>query len=189
MQQAICKIGHSSDRGSSTRLPRVDRCHARSRGLHQWGDPLRRDLPSADERRNTVRQSRRARGARAGNQSRYWGEAPGRSLGRKNHRGSRRPARTPRGVRSNGRPFCQVARGDCPGRWCSEPGVHRGQRAGAGSLCGAVPGGRHGPRRRAGSAHGRRAYPGSLQRGHRGSPADRLRSDVRARRDARGHDS
>ena len=28
-----------------------------------------------------------------------------------------------------GAPFCQVARGDCRGRWHSQPGLHRGQRA------------------------------------------------------------
>ena len=37
----------------------------------------------------------------------------------------------------------------------SQPGVHRGQRAGLGSLCGVVPGSGSGPHRRAGSAHGR----------------------------------
>ena len=44
----------------------------------------------------------------------------------------------------------------------SQPGLHRGQRAGVGPLRRVVPGSRTGPRRRAGSAHGRRAYPGAV---------------------------
>jgi len=32
-------------------------------------------------------------------------------------------------------PFCQVACGDCRGRLSSQPRLHRGQRAGIGSLC------------------------------------------------------
>jgi hypothetical protein len=51
-----------------------------------------------------------------------------------NNRRSGRIARPPGGILSNGRPFCQVARGDRPGRWHSQPGLHRGQRAGAGPL-------------------------------------------------------
>ena len=61
-----------------------------------------------------------------------------------------------------------IAVGDCH----SQPGLHRGQRAGVGSLCRVVPGSRTGPRRRAGSAHGRRAYPGAVRRGNGGSPAN-----------------
>ncbi len=41
-----------------------------------------------------------------------------------------------------GAAFCQVARGDCHGRWHSQPGLHRGQRAGVGSLRRVVPGSR-----------------------------------------------
>jgi fructose-bisphosphate aldolase, class I len=55
----------------------------------------------------------------------------------------------------HGRPVCQVARGDCRGRLSSQPGLHRGERSGVGSLCRVVPGSRTGPRRRAGGAHGR----------------------------------
>ena len=47
---------------------------------------------------------------------------------------------------SDGRAFCQVARGDCHGRWHSQPGLHRGQRARAGPLCRVVPGSRTGSR-------------------------------------------
>jgi hypothetical protein len=89
---------------------------------------------------------------------------------------------------SNGRPFCQVARGDCRGRWHSQPGLHRGQRAGVGSLCRVVPGSRTGPRRRAGSAHGRRAYPGAVPRGNGGSPANGFQPALHTTGDAGGHD-
>jgi fructose-bisphosphate aldolase class I len=46
----------------------------------------------------------------------------------------------------------------CRGGCHSQPWLHRGQCACVGSLCRVVPGSRTGPCRRAGSAHGRRAY-------------------------------
>ena len=112
----------------------------------------------------------------------------GRSSRREDHRRSGRIARPPGRIRSNGRALCQVARGDRRGRRHSQPWLHRGQRAGAGPLRRAVPGSRTGPRRRAGSAHGRRAHPGALRRGDGGSPADGFRPALRATRDAGRHD-
>ena len=77
-----------------------------------------------------------------------------------------------------------IAMGDgIPSRGCD-----RGQRAGVGSLCRVVPGSRTGPRRRAGSAHGRRAYFGALLRGNGGGPASGFQPALRARGDAGGHD-
>ncbi len=69
-----------------------------------------------------------------------------------------------------------------------QPGLHRGQRAGVGSLCGLVPGSRTGPRGRAGSAHGRLAYPGAVQRSDRGSSANSVQAALHTTGDARGYD-
>ena len=66
------------------------------------------------------------------------------------------------------------------GRWPSQPELHRGQRARAGALCRVVPGSRTGSRRRTGSSHGRRAYPGAVSRSHGGSPAKRSSSSCTA---------
>ena len=90
-------------------------------------------------------------------------KAHGRSSRRENHRRSGRIARPPQGISSNGRAFCQVARGDRRGRWHSQPGLYRGQRARAGSLRRVVSGSRTRPRRRAGSAHGRWAHFGAMR--------------------------
>jgi hypothetical protein len=67
---------------------------------------------------------------------------------RENNRRSGRIARPPQRISCNGRPVCQVARGDCRGRERSQPGLRRGQCAGVGSLCRVVPGSRTSPRRR-----------------------------------------
>ena len=67
-------------------------------------------------------------------------------------------------------------------------GLHRGQRARVGSLCRVVPGSRTGPRRRAGSPHGRRAYPGAVPRGNGRSPANGFQPALHATRDAGRHD-
>ena len=50
-------------------------------------------------------------------------------------------------------------------------GLHRGQRACAGPLCGVVPGSRAGSHRRAGSPHGRANIPWSMPRRDRGRTA------------------
>ena len=84
-----------------------------------------------------------------------WRQGSCRPSRRENNRRSGRFARAPGGILANGSPFCQVARGDCRRRRHSQPGLHRGQRTGVGSLCRVVPGSGTGPRRRAGSAHGR----------------------------------
>ena len=77
-----------------------------------------------------------------------------------------------------------IALGDgIPSRGCIEANAQA-----LGSLCRVVPGSRTGPRRRAGSAHGRRAYPGAVPRGHRRSPANGFQPALHATGDARGHD-
>ena len=184
----FASVGDSPDRGGPARLSGVDCDHARSRRVHQWRDPLRRDDPPAEERWHSLRQSHHRCGNHSRHQSRHRRQGHGRSSRRENNRRSGRIARPPRGIFSNGRPFCQVARGDRHGRWHSQPGLHRGQRAGVGSLCRVVPGSRTGPRRRAGSAHGRRAYSGAVLRGNGGSPAHGLHPALRTTSDAGGHD-
>ena len=139
---------------------------------HQRRDPLRRDDPPAEEGRHSLCQSPRRCGNHSRHQSGHRRQGHGRSSRRKNHRRSGRIARPPGGILSNGRPFRQVARGDCHRRWHSQPGLHRGQRTRAGALCRVVPGSRTGSHRRAGSAHGRRPYPGAVPRGDGGSPAN-----------------
>ena len=54
-----------------------------------------------------------------------------------------------------------------PSRGCSEANAQA-----LASLCCVVPGSRTGSRHRAGSAHGLRSYPGAVQRGNKGSPAN-----------------
>ena len=59
---------------------------------------------------------------------------------RENHRRAGRIARPPQRIFSNGRPLCQVARGDHRSATDSQPGLHRSQCAGAGPLRRIVPG-------------------------------------------------
>ena len=77
-----------------------------------------------------------------------------------------------------------IALGDgIPSRGCIEANAQR-----AGSLCRVVPGSGTGPRRRAGSAHGGRAYSGAMLRGNGGSPANGFQPALLATRDAGGFD-
>ena len=55
-------------------------------------------------------------------------------------------------------------------------------------ICRVVPGGRTGARRRAGGAHGRRAYSKAVSRRHRGSPADGFQPALHTARDVGGND-
>ena len=185
----FAKLEHSANGGGPARVSGDDCDHARSWRVHQWRDSLRRNDPSAEEGRHSVSQSPHRCGNYSRHQSRYRSQGLGRSSRRKNHRRSGRIARPAQGIFSNGRAFCQVARGDCHRRWHSQPQLHRGQRARAGALRRVVPGSRTGSDRRAGSAHGRRSYSGAVPRGDGGSPANRFQPTEFPARAAGRHDS
>ena len=74
------------------------------------------------------------------------------------------------------------------GRWYSQPGLHRGQRARVGSLCRVMPGSRTGSSGRTGGAHGRRTYHGALLRGNGGGSAYGFQPALLPTRDAGGID-
>ena len=153
-------------------------------GVILYDETIRQSRADGD----AVRQGPRRGRHRARHQGRYRRQGSRGTSGREDHRGARRPARASPGLFQDGRAVRQMARGDRHRRGPSEPRLHRRQRARAGALRRALPGGRPRADRRARSADGRRPYDGALRGGDRSRVARRVRSARRSRRRARGDD-
>ena len=106
--------------------------------------------------RDAVREAARRQRDHPRDQGRHRRQGSGRRARREGDRGPRRPARAARGVQGPGRPLRQVACCDHDRRRNPDGVLHRGERARARALCGALPGAGPRPDRRARGADGRR---------------------------------
>ena len=187
--KTIRRAGDSPDRRGPARLSGTDRHHARSRGVHQRRDPLRRDDPPAEEGRHSVcRRPSPSAGIIPGIKVDTGAKDMAGHPGEKITEGLDGLRERLEEYSRMGARFAKwravIALGDgIPSRGCIEANAQALARYAA--LCQEAG---TGPRRRAGSAHGRRPYAGAVPRGDRGSPAHGLRPALRARGDAGGDD-
>ena len=176
MQRAICRVGDTADRANPARLEGSDREHAAASasavsGVILYDETIRQQ----NARRHSVRRSHH----RCGNHSPASKSTPA----RRRWRGipEKKCTEGLDGLRERLSAYVQmgarfakwravIAVGDAiPSRGCIDANAHALARYAA--LCQESW---HGAHRRAGSAHGRRAYAGSLQRGHARTSATRF---------------
>ena len=155
-QEAVRRDRRRVDRGEPPRLPEPPLHDARHGGVHRRRHPLRRDDPAERRRRDAVRRSCSPRRA----SSRASRSTPARSRSpasrRDGHRGPRRAARAPEEYRELGARFAKWRAVITIGEGIPTDDLHRGERARARALRGALPGGGAGADRRARGADGRR---------------------------------
>ena len=186
-QEALRLHRRGVDRGEPALLPQPAVHGARHGGLHRRRDPLRRDDSPVVGRRHAVRRAARVEGRRARHQGGHGREGACAAPRRDRHRGPRRVARAAGRVPRARRTLRQVARGDHDRRRHPDRSVPPLQRARAGALRGAVPGGRAGADRRARGADGRRPHDRDVRRRDRADSPCPLRRALRPGRPPAGH--
>ena len=164
LQQAICRARDSPDRRGPARLSGVDRDHARSwrciSGAILYDETIRQETKDGTPLSKSCIDAGIIPGIKVDIGAKDLAGHPGEKI-TEGLDGLRDRLEE---LLSDGRALRQVARRDHHGRRDSQLGLHRGQRACAGALCGALPGGWARPRRRTRSPHGRRPDAGAAAR-------------------------